>query len=376
MGCGASRVTPAPAAASSRHTRVLWDIENVSIPSSVDAFQLVAALERWLAAQGLWGPNVDGLISCFYNPHNPRFTRALSTLLDRAGVEQVLAGQKREDADRKICARLDREAAVLPCSSTAFVLISSDMDFAAPMRRLVQAGFASVVLLHAAPAGSQQEATLSHAATSAHKWAEVLLDVPTAPTQPAAAVSSAVPAVSAATPPVADAAATPTSAGAGAGLDAADAVGGGASSGDDDDGDDDGDDGEATTGDEASPAQRKRRRRRKRRGGGGGGGGTEAEGGAAPTASRTFDVGVRYAGVCQLWHKSKGWGWLELGDAAGGRLYCNASELPAAVTAAAAAQGTRPVLSKGTEVAFSVAHDDRSRSRAVAVELVAAAAGE
>ena len=40
-------------------------------------------------------------------------------------------------------------------------MISNDQDFAAPLRQLVQSGFAPVVLLHSAPAGSRHEATLS-----------------------------------------------------------------------------------------------------------------------------------------------------------------------------------------------------------------------
>ena len=93
-------------------------------------------------AQQLWGSNVDGLITCFYNPQT--MPKTVSEALDRAGVEQVLAGAKREAADRKICERLEREAAVLPRGRTAFVLISSDCDFAPPLRRLVQTGFGPV----------------------------------------------------------------------------------------------------------------------------------------------------------------------------------------------------------------------------------------
>ena len=198
MGCGASTATVAPAP-SSRHTRVVWDIENVPVPLGVDAFALVVALEAWLTSRRLWGKDVDGLVSCFCKPE--AVTRAVQTGLDRAGVELVFAGQKREDADRKIFARLEREAAVLPRPGTSFVLISSDMDFAAPLRRLVQArarprplararppattdaapaqaGFADVVLLHAAPPGSSNAATLSHAATQAHPWSDGLAGLP------------------------------------------------------------------------------------------------------------------------------------------------------------------------------------------------------
>ena len=79
MGCGAS--------ASSRHTRVIWDIENVSVPRGLAAFDCVRAIETWLEERGLWGGAVDGLVSCFYNPDN--FPRQHRDGLDHAGVEQV-----------------------------------------------------------------------------------------------------------------------------------------------------------------------------------------------------------------------------------------------------------------------------------------------
>ena len=76
-----------PEPGSKRHTRVVWDLENVRVPAN-QTFQLVLSLERWLTAQQLWGSNVDGLITCFYNPQTT--PKAVSEALDRAGVEQVL----------------------------------------------------------------------------------------------------------------------------------------------------------------------------------------------------------------------------------------------------------------------------------------------
>jgi len=146
MGCGSSTGGAVHLEQPERttHTRVVWDIENVPVPAGRDAFEVVVALEQWLMAQLLWGSNVDGLISCFYNPAS--VPKSVRQALDRAGVEQVLAGAKREDADRTMCARLEREATVLPRDRTSFVLISSDCDFAPPLRRLVQGGFSPVVL--------------------------------------------------------------------------------------------------------------------------------------------------------------------------------------------------------------------------------------
>jgi hypothetical protein len=54
---------------------------------------------------------------------------------------QVLCSPKREDADRKIAERLARDGAVLPPTATAFVLVTSDGDFAGPLRSAKSAGF-------------------------------------------------------------------------------------------------------------------------------------------------------------------------------------------------------------------------------------------
>jgi hypothetical protein len=58
-----------------------------------------------------------------------------------AALAQVLCSPKREDADRKIAERLARDGAVLPPTATAFVLVTSDGDFAGPLRSAKSAGF-------------------------------------------------------------------------------------------------------------------------------------------------------------------------------------------------------------------------------------------
>ena len=82
------------------HCRVLWDVENVGVPAGLDPFEAVRALERWLESRGWWGSGVDGLVSAFFDPDS--ISRPLRKALDRAGVEQVLASSKREDADRTL----------------------------------------------------------------------------------------------------------------------------------------------------------------------------------------------------------------------------------------------------------------------------------
>jgi hypothetical protein len=105
-----------------RHTRVLWDIENVSVPSGIDTVEAVRALERWLETRGLWGAGVVGLITAFFNPDSVG-TR-MRDALNRANVEQVLASSKREDADRKLNARLERDLALLPIGAATAVVFT------------------------------------------------------------------------------------------------------------------------------------------------------------------------------------------------------------------------------------------------------------
>ena len=80
------------------------------------------------------------------------FTNDAAHVFDRAGVEQVFCSRKVEDADRKIVTRLQQESEVLPPERTAFVVISSDLDFNTHCGFLTARGF-TVVVLH----GSQSQ---------------------------------------------------------------------------------------------------------------------------------------------------------------------------------------------------------------------------
>ena len=160
------------AATAVRHTRVLWDFENVGVPSGIDPFEAVCALERWLETRGLWGAGIDSSITAFFNPDS--VGERVRKALDRAGVEQVLASSKREDADRKLNARLERDLALLPTgAATAAVFITSDTDFIPQLRRLKQRG-GSTVLLTTALHGSQHYSALALAATETHPWEAIV----------------------------------------------------------------------------------------------------------------------------------------------------------------------------------------------------------
>jgi cold shock CspA family protein len=168
-----------------RHTRVLWDLENVGVPARLDAFDAVRALEDWLGSRGWWGRGVDGMIAAFFDPD--AVASRVRKALDRAGVEQILASSKREDADRKLVSRLERELSLLPAGDeTVVVLVTADTDFVAQLRRLKARG-GPAVLLTTAPDGSDSRKALDLAATEVHAWVSVLAGAAAAP--PAAAAS-------------------------------------------------------------------------------------------------------------------------------------------------------------------------------------------
>ncbi|KAL1503353.1 hypothetical protein AB1Y20_011405 [Prymnesium parvum] len=243
--------------AARRHTRVLWDLENVCVPSGAQPLDVVHGIESWLSRLGYWGAGVDGLISAFFNPDHT--SRALRTALDRAGVEQVLASSKREDADRKIVARLQRELALLPAGEqTVVVFITSDTDFIPQLRQLRGRG-GPVLVVHAAPPHSQQLAALSHAATAIHSWQHVLSHA-----SPSGAAEEE------------EEASTPQSGG-----------------------------------------RTSRARGRGASEGGAKGGGAAS---APPAGMAGFDASTRYGGVCEAWNGKKGFGFLCV-DGGKGRLF-------------------------------------------------------
>jgi hypothetical protein len=169
-----------------RHTRVYWDIENVSIPSGINTEEAVRALERWLETRGLWGAGVVGLITAFFNPDS--VGTKMRDALNRANVTQVYAGSKREDADRRLVAQLWRDLELLPIgAATAVVFITADMVFIEQLRRVKERG-GPTVLLTTAPHGSAHYIALANSATETHSWRDIVC---TAPAETAAAEKAA-----------------------------------------------------------------------------------------------------------------------------------------------------------------------------------------
>ena len=129
--------------------RVLWDIENVSIPHSLTALDAVARLKGYISTN-LLPPDcpVEELITVFHCPSKRTLSKGHTKGLDRGGVEQVLVSEKREDADRKLVERLGRDMRSLEGrgGKVKFVVVSSDCDFVASLLKIKNAGFEGHVI--------------------------------------------------------------------------------------------------------------------------------------------------------------------------------------------------------------------------------------
>lgn len=112
----------------SKHVRVLWDIENVPVPRHTTPLGAVQGLRDFLHRSELDGVGVDLKISAFHCLLKRGLSYGTIQQLDHAGVEQIMCSRKQEDADRKICARIDHEALVLPKETTTVSFESFDHD--------------------------------------------------------------------------------------------------------------------------------------------------------------------------------------------------------------------------------------------------------
>lgn len=140
--------TSSKAAVGQQHmcVRVLWDIENVSVPKSLGGLKTVANLREFLKSRGLLGAGIDNRITAFFNPSQRSVSQKTVNELDKAGIELIWVSTKREDADRKLGMRISQEMQVLIPSMSVFVIISSDQDFRSQMQLLQSSGFRVVVI--------------------------------------------------------------------------------------------------------------------------------------------------------------------------------------------------------------------------------------
>ena len=146
------------------HVRVLWDLEAVLVPRDGDPCSVVQALHRALQQMMGYGPATDVLVTAFYRAAADGgdsetaaagggvggVQREVSVGLDKAGVEQVLYamdGGGREDVVAKLVERINFDSSVLPCASTALVVISTDADFTAAIQQARLVGF-TVGVIH------------------------------------------------------------------------------------------------------------------------------------------------------------------------------------------------------------------------------------
>lgn len=156
-------------AVSQKCVRVLWDIENIPVSRHVGGIRTVKRLTDFLKGLNLAGTGVDHRITAFFNPDKMR--EKVLRELDAGSVELVWVGQKQEDADRKLCMRINQEMSVLPPEST-FVLVSSDKDFRSQMQLLSSRGF-NVIVMHNAN-NANWAASLELHASAAYRWDSVI----------------------------------------------------------------------------------------------------------------------------------------------------------------------------------------------------------
>ena len=152
--------------------RVLWDIENVSVPKALGGLKTVEKLRNFLKSKSWVSPGVDTRITAFFNPSGHAVSQKTIGELDKSGVELVWVSQKREDADRKLGLRIAQEIRVLTPSSTTFIIVSSDQDFISHMQLLQNGGF-HVVVIHKAKSEKWQSSLEMHA-NEGHKWTDIL----------------------------------------------------------------------------------------------------------------------------------------------------------------------------------------------------------
>ena len=121
--------------------RVLWDVENVGIPRDFSGFSTCEAITAFLNERGVINASTDFNLTLFRCPSKRTISKQDEKELDRAAVEQIICSDKREDADRKLVTKLNREMSVLPPSLTSFVVISSDNDFTSSYLNCRNLGF-------------------------------------------------------------------------------------------------------------------------------------------------------------------------------------------------------------------------------------------
>ena len=146
--------------------RVLWDIENIPVSRRVGGMATVQKLTAFLKEHNLAGKGIDHRITAFFNPQ--KMNEKVLRELDAASVELVWVGLKQEDADRKLCLRINQEMSVLSPTETSFVLITSDKDFRTQIQSLSSAGF-PVYILHCANNPSWAGSLELHA-TAGFRW--------------------------------------------------------------------------------------------------------------------------------------------------------------------------------------------------------------
>ncbi len=145
-------------ALSRKRVRLLWDVENVSIPARKSAFSMATVLLGLSARLGLelWRQGADlpatteppaCRLFVYHNPEKHTLSRiARKELVAAAAVLVDVGKDKIGAADLAIMSEMETVASDWDPEDVLLVLISSDTDFVDTIRRLAQRGFRVAVL--------------------------------------------------------------------------------------------------------------------------------------------------------------------------------------------------------------------------------------
>lgn len=156
-----------------KQVRVLWDIENLSVPKNYGGIKAIQHLRSFLQSLELFGSGINTRITAFFNPKKSKLSSKLIKELDAVGIELVWVSEKREDADRKLVHRLQQETDIFKNNKeVTFVIMSSDKDFTRNLNSLVQKGYRTIVIHDARD--EHWEEILKTASSESYKWTEVM----------------------------------------------------------------------------------------------------------------------------------------------------------------------------------------------------------
>lgn len=119
---------PNPVPQKRNHVRVFWDLGSIPVASETNALSIVARLNEFFEAIGIYSNGIDYRMIAFLNSNASKHTQKVAADLNNAIVEVVWVQQDRAESRAALAGRMERERAVLPGDKSTFVIISSDVD--------------------------------------------------------------------------------------------------------------------------------------------------------------------------------------------------------------------------------------------------------